>query len=148
MTPKRLRHATILRRSRKNSLQGADFAETAKAQSEGPSKDQGGDLGYFGRGQMVKPFEDAAFALEPGKVSDVVETPFGYHLIRVSDKKPETVVSYDEVKERLANFLKNQKVQREMTQYVDELKASAKIERFLTPPAAPSTTPPATPPTK
>jgi peptidyl-prolyl cis-trans isomerase C len=126
--------------------QGADFAETAKASSEGPSKDQGGDLGYFGRGQMVKPFEDAAFALEPGKVSDVVETPFGYHLIKVHDKKPETVVNYDDVKERLTNFLKNQKVQTEMTQYVNELKETAKIERFLVPPAAPAAAPPAAAP--
>jgi len=73
---------------------GEDFATLAKEFSEGPSSAKGGDLGYFRKGQMMKPFEEAAFTLKPGVVSDIVETSFGYHLIKLVAKKPESTIAY------------------------------------------------------
>ena len=117
---------------RKRLLKGEDFVALAREFSEGPTSVRGGDLGYFRRGQMVKPFEDAAFALKVGELSDVVETRFGYHLIKVTGKKPETTIAYAEVKERLQKYLKDEKVQQEVTVYIEELKTKAKVEKFLT----------------
>ncbi len=116
---------------RQRLLKGEDFVTLAREFSEGPSSVKGGDLGYFGRAQMVKPFEDAAFALDIGELSDVVETRFGYHLIKVMEKKPETVVAYVDIKERLQQYLKDEKVQQEITVYIEELKTKGKVEKFL-----------------
>ena len=110
---------------------GGDFAELAKEYSEGPSNEKGGDLGYFEHGQMVKEFEDAAFGLKPGEVSGVVETQFGYHLIKVTDKKPESTVAYDEVKDRITEYLKREKTQKDLQLYIEKLRGASKIERFL-----------------
>lgn len=109
---------------------GADFAELAQKYSEGPSGPQGGDLGYFGKGQMVKPFEDAAFAMEPGDISDVVRTQFGLHLIKVEDKKPSSVIDFDTVKPQLLDMLLNQKKSEMLQEHIEALKVSAKIERL------------------
>ncbi len=111
---------------------GEDFAALAKEFSQCPSNAKGGDLGYFRRGQMVPPFEQAAFALKPGTISDIVETKFGYHLIKVIDKKPESTIPYKDVKERLEQRLKQKKIQKEITLYVEQLKEKAKVERFPT----------------
>lgn len=110
---------------------GEDFGELAKAHSEGPSGEKGGDLGFFSRGQMVKAFEDIAFALETGEVSDIVETRFGYHLIKGTGKEAASTVSYDEVEDRLKDYLKDQKVQEAVAGYIEKLKADADIERLL-----------------
>ena len=109
---------------------GGDFAELAKEFSEGPSNVRGGDLGYFRRGQMVKPFEDAAFAMQPGEVSDVVITRFGYHLIKVYDKKSEEILAYTDVKEKLGQRMKQDKAEKEAGSYIEQLKKDAKIELF------------------
>ena len=106
--------------------------ELAKEVSEGPSASRGGDLGYFSRGQMVKPFEDAVFSLKPGETSDIVKTQFGYHLIKCEDIKAETTVPFDDVKGDLRRFLKQQKARKEVTAYLKELKKDAKIERLIT----------------
>ncbi|MBK5101874.1 MAG: peptidyl-prolyl cis-trans isomerase [Desulfobacteraceae bacterium] len=110
---------------------GDDFAALAKEFSQGPSSAKGGDLGYFRRGQMVKPFEEAAFALRPGEVSDIVETRFGYHLIKIFDKRPETTMAFKDIKEKLQQYLKQGKVREQVSAYVEELKGKAKVERLL-----------------
>jgi peptidyl-prolyl cis-trans isomerase C len=110
---------------------GEDFSELAKRVSDCPSKTKGGDLGLFSRGQMVKAFDDVAFSLKPGEVSGIVETDFGFHIIKLTDKKPETTLSYEQVKNRLATMLKNDKVEKETDLYLEKLKKDAKIERYL-----------------
>ena len=116
----------------KKLKKGEDFSALAKESSQCPSSSRGGDLGYFTRGQMVKSFEEVAFALKPGDVSGIVETNFGYHLIKVIEKKPGSVIAYDEVKDKLGQHLKQDKVRKEVGLYVEKLKEKAKIEIFLT----------------
>lgn len=110
---------------------GEDFAALARKHSECPSSVKGGDLNYFRRGQMVKPFEDTAFALETSEVSGIVETRFGYHLIKVTDKKPETTIAYKDIKGKIEEGLKQEKVQKETRRYVAKLKEKADVKRFL-----------------
>lgn len=117
---------------RQKLRKGEDFAALAKEFSQGPSSAKGGDLGYFRRGQMTKPFEDAAFALMPGEVSDVVETKFGYHLIKVFEKMPETTIAFEGIREVLGRYLTQQKAQKEVSLYVQKLKKKAKVEVYLT----------------
>ncbi|MGB8077026.1 MAG: SurA N-terminal domain-containing protein, partial [Gallionella sp.] len=88
----------------------AKFAELAKKNSEDPgSAVNGGDLGFFGRGMMVKPFEDATFALKVGEISGLVRSDFGYHIIKLVAIKPSRVQSFDEVREGIVNKLRQQK---------------------------------------
>ncbi|MBN1833118.1 MAG: SurA N-terminal domain-containing protein [Deltaproteobacteria bacterium] len=84
---------------------GEDFADLAKEYSEGPTSEEGGDLGYFSRGEMVKPFDDAAFGMEKGEISDLVRTSFGYHIIKVEDIKEARTKSLDEVKDEIRSRL-------------------------------------------
>ncbi len=108
---------------------GADFAALAKQYSTCPSKEKGGDVGFFAReGAMAGPFADAAFALEPGKISDVVESPFGFHIIKVTERKEASLTSMDQAKEGIRTQLKYDKTQDEITRYATELREAAKIE--------------------
>jgi peptidyl-prolyl cis-trans isomerase C len=107
---------------------GADFSKIAGEYSECPSKEQGGDLGFFERGSMVKPFEEAAFTLKVGEVSDIVETQFGYHLIKITDRKEARTVPLEEAREEIANYLKNTKEQEVVNSYIGTLREKAEIE--------------------
>jgi len=111
---------------------GENFGDLAKEFSEGPSSVKGGDLGYFTRGQMVKSFEEVAFALNKDEVSGIVLTRFGYHLIKVVDKKPESTIPYEDIRDNLKPYLKQEEVQEQVIQYIEKLKGKAKVERFLT----------------
>lgn len=111
---------------------GKDFGELAKHYSQDPgSAVKGGDLGYFTQGQMVGPFDQAAFGLKPGAVSDIVETPFGFHIIKVADKQAARTVPLEEVKPQIEEFLQNQQRQQKTEAFVNALKAKGKVEILI-----------------
>ena len=113
---------------RKKLLGGADFADLAAKNSDCPSKQSGGDLGTFGRGQMVKPFEDAAFSQEKNAIGPVVETDFGFHIVQVVDHQPAQVMKLDgETKQRISAFLEGQKRKEAFEGMAKRLKAGANI---------------------
>lgn len=98
---------------------GKDFAELARKNSEGPSAPNGGDLGWFGRGQMVKPFEDAAFALKKDEVSGPVRTRFGWHLIKVDDVREAGAKPFEDVKETIRSTIAEEKAAGKVTELLD-----------------------------
>jgi peptidyl-prolyl cis-trans isomerase D len=109
----------------KQAKAGADFAELAKKYSQDDSNAQnGGDLDFFGRGRMVPEFDAAAFALEPGQISDLVKTQFGYHIIKLTDKKPGTSKTLAEVKDQLTEQLQYERA----TQQASDMAASLEAE--------------------
>jgi peptidyl-prolyl cis-trans isomerase D len=91
-----------IKKAREVVLGGMDFAEAASKFSDDSTKDKGGDLGYFSRGQMVGPFEEAAFGMKPGDVSEIIETRFGYHVIKVEDVQEAVEKKLEDVKEEIA----------------------------------------------
>ena len=109
---------------------GEDFATLAMENSDGPSKAKGGDLGFFSREQMVPPFSEAAFALQPGQTSDVVQTRFGYHLIRVTERQAEQTMAFNEVKEAISARLRQEQEGKKIDAYLVKLKEHADIKRF------------------
>jgi len=111
---------------------GEDFTKLAKELSEEPgASESGGDLGFFPKDRMVPEFADAAFAQKVGDISKPVKTQFGWHVIKVTDKKAAGTVPFDQVKEQVVSYLKSNN-QREAVQAVlNKLKESAKIETFL-----------------
>ncbi len=108
---------------------GRDFADAAKQHSQDPGSAQnGGDVGYFARGRMVPQFEAAAFTLEIGKVSDIVETPFGFHILKVAEKRASRLIPIEEVRDKIVEYLDQTKGNRAMQAVIEEARAKAKIE--------------------
>jgi len=108
-------------KARERAIAGEDFAELAREMSEGPSAPKGGDLGFFTRDQMVPAFADTAFALEPGQISEVVRSPFGFHVIKVEEKRPAGTLPLDEVSDDLQAMLVQQKIGQEVGKMVEAL---------------------------
>ena len=113
---------------RKQLVEGADFAKLAEANSDCPSKDRGGDLGSFSKGQMVKEFEKAAFSQKTNEIGAVVETQFGYHIIQVLEHGQPKTMSVEEAKESIVQYLTNQAQQEGFESMIEKLKGEAKIE--------------------
>lgn len=111
----------------KKIKEGSDFADLAKENSDCPSSSRGGELGYFSRGQMVPEFEEAVFKLKAGEVSDVVKTKFGYHIIKLLDRKEAGQKEFGEVKEEIQQRLTKEKQKSTFESYTNDLKAKAKI---------------------
>jgi parvulin-like peptidyl-prolyl isomerase len=108
---------------------GEDFAELARKNSEDPgSKDRGGDLGYFSRGDMVPAFDKTAFSMDVGQVSDIVTTDFGYHIIQLEEKKAASKMSSDEIKDDLREYLFQQRGAKRFESYVKELRSKADVK--------------------
>ena len=116
----------------KQLKKGAAFPDLAKKYSQDPgSAPNGGDLGFFSKGQMMPAFEQAAFALQPGQTSAVVQTPAGYHIIRVAEAKPGRDLGFEEVKAQIADYLKQQLRDKKSQEFVDQLKAKGKVEILI-----------------
>lgn len=115
----------------KEIAEGKSFEDAAREYSTCPSKEKGGDLGYFGKGQMVPEFEKAAFEGTVGEILGPVKTQFGYHLILVEDKKEEQKADFDTVKDQLQDTLLQQKKQTVYMETVKELEKKFGVERML-----------------
>jgi peptidyl-prolyl cis-trans isomerase C len=111
---------------------GADFAELAKKESKDPGASDGGDLGFFTKEQMVPEFSKVAFELEPGKISDPVKTQFGWHIIKVEEKRARKAPDFEQVKPQIEQYV----TRKAQAEYVAKLRETAKVERMDKPAAA------------
>jgi parvulin-like peptidyl-prolyl isomerase len=117
---------------RNKALGGAKFDELAQEYSIGPSASRGGDLGFFGKGQMVKEFEDAAFALEDiGDISGIVETQFGFHVIKLTDRKEESMQNFEDIREQIMQAVLQQKQAAAIDIYTAQLESAADIQIYM-----------------
>ena len=110
---------------------GADFAKLARQHSDDRTAEEGGDLGEFPRGRMVKPFEDAAFSMQPGDLSDVVESRFGFHIIKLEGRSPAKVLTLDEAREPIRMRLSAERRTEIARQHTQELIKKAKVQVLI-----------------
>ncbi len=110
---------------------GKDFAALAREQSDGPTRANGGDLGYLKAGQLEKQFESAVLALKPGETTGIISAEYGFHIFKLTDKKPETVLAYENVKEKIQQFLREEKARQEADLYAKTLREKASVEILL-----------------
>jgi peptidyl-prolyl cis-trans isomerase C len=115
----------------KRAKTGEDFAALAKELSDDGSKENGGDLGFFPRGRMVAPFEEAVFALQPGQISEIVRTQFGYHIIKAEERKTGKALAFDEAKAQAQDDLTREQTYERYQKYVAGLRSKAKVEVLL-----------------
>lgn len=115
----------------KKAKAGEDFAQLAKQHSADGSAQQGGDLDFFPRGQMVPAFEQAAFALQNGQISGIVETQFGFHIIKVTDRRAASVVPFEKVDPQIRQYLTEKNKKTRADSFVEELKKKARIEVLI-----------------
>ena len=113
---------------RERLQRGESFARIAQEVSLSPEGKRGGDLGFFGKGDMPKEFEDVVFSLPPGKISDVIKTVYGYHIFRVEEKRGAMDLKFSEVKDQIMNKLKREKSDIEFQTWMRELKQKTRIE--------------------
>ena len=115
----------------KQAKSGKDFAALAKEHSSDGSAQQGGDLGFFVKEQMVAEFSNAAFAMQPGQISDIVESQFGYHIIKVTERKAPEPVALDQVSPQVKQFLTQQRQKERADTFMKQLRSKAKIEVLI-----------------
>lgn len=112
---------------RKRIIKGADFAEAAKTESLSPDRKKGGDLGFFSKGQMPKEFDNVVFNLNVGEISEVVQTPYGYHIFKVLEKREAKKIDFFEAREKIKKELVRQKQKANFLKWINQLKDNADI---------------------
>ena len=116
---------------RQRIVKGESFSDLAREFSECPSGKEGGDLGFFQRGDMVSSFEDAAFGLKKGDLSAIIETEYGYHILTVTDKKAASKMSYEDMSSQIEQYLLQGRMQEEITGFIESLRLKAVIENLM-----------------
>jgi peptidyl-prolyl cis-trans isomerase C len=115
----------------KQARAGADFAKLARTYSNDASAPRGGDLGFFPKGQMAPTFEAAAFALAPNQISDVVETPFGFHVIKMLEKRTAQSVPFGQAAPQIEQYLRQEQQQTKTRAFVQQLRAKGNVQVFI-----------------